>query len=164
MSDPANADGRVQPETVLDGEVAVRAAVGTNLGVTGWFEITAQRIADFAAATGDHEAAFLAISLSNKFLPEIVEVRGFAMGINYGTGSVRLGTPLRAGDRVRGRATLVDVADVNAGIQTTMLITVEAEAEAGSAGLEHEPCVIESLSRWMNPPAPDVRADTGGTR
>jgi acyl dehydratase len=135
--------------TVLDGETAVRAVVGSDLGITDWFEITPQRLADFVAATGDTDGAFFAISLSNMFLPQIVEVRGFALGVNYGTQTVRLGTPLRAGDRVRGRATLVDVAEVKAGIQTTMLITVETEA-----GDDREPCVIESLSRWMNPIEP----------
>lgn len=141
---------------VLDGEVAVRGAIGSELGVTDWFEITPQRLSDFVVATGDDDAAFFAISLSNMFLPQILEVRGFALGVNYGTQSVRLGTPLRAGDRVRGRATLLDVAEVKAGIQTTMLITVE--------GPKLEPCVIESLSRWMNPPAPDAQPDPGGAR
>ena len=135
--------------TVLEGEAAVRAAVGEDLGVTNWFEITPQRLADFVTATGDRDGAFFAISLSNMFLPQIVEVRGFALGVNYGTQTVRLGTPLRAGDRVRGRATLADVAEVKAGIQTTMLITVETES-----GGDREACVIESLSRWMNPIEP----------
>ncbi len=141
--------------SVLEGENGVRAAVHRDLGVTDWFEITAQRLADFVAATGDRDGAFLAISLSNMFLPQIVEVRGFALGVNYGTQTVRLGTPLRAGDRVRGRATLVDVAEVRAGIQTTMVITVETETgrETESGGAR-EPCVIESVSRWMNPIEP----------
>ena len=162
MSTPSADPQRQRAVTLLDGEAAVRAAVGADLGVTDWLEVTSPCLADFAAATGDEEAAYLAISLSNKFLPEIVEVRGFAMGVNYGTHAVRLGTPLRSGDRVRGRATLVDVAEVKAGIQTTMLITVEAEP--GSAGPDREPCVIESLSRWMNPPVADGQPETGGTR
>ena len=141
--------------TVLDGETAVRAAVGRDLGVTDWFDITGQRLADFVAATGDHDGAFFALSLSNMFLPQIVEVRGFALGVNYGTQAVRLGTPLRAGDRVRGRATLVDVAEVRAGIQTTMVITVETETgRETESGVDPEACVIESLSRWMNPIEP----------
>jgi hypothetical protein len=149
--------------TVLDGEAAVRSAVGTDLGVTEAFEITAQSLADFVSATGDEDAVFLAISLSNRFLPSIVEVRGFAMGVNYGTQSVCFGTPLRVGDRVRARATLLDVADVRHGIQTTMLITVEADPSSGDRP-DRAPCVIESLSRWMNPPAPEAEPDAGGSR
>ena len=135
--------------TVLDGEDAVRAAVGSELGTSEWFEVTAGRIADYVAATGDPGCAYFAVSLSNMFLPQIVEVRGYALGVNYGTQAVQLGTPLQAGDRVRGRASLVDVADVKAGIQTTMVIVIERDAVGGAAGVDA--CVIESLSRWMNP-------------
>ena len=39
--------------TVLDGEDAVRSAVGSELGTSEWFEVTAGRIADYVAATGD---------------------------------------------------------------------------------------------------------------
>ena len=140
--------------TVLDGEDAVRAAVGTHLGTSAWFEITDERVADYVAATGDPGCAYFAISLSNLFLPQIVEVRGYALGVNYGTQAVQLGTPLRAGDRVRGRADLVDVADVKAGVQTTMTIVIERDVEPAAAvedGDARSDCVIASLSRWMNP-------------
>jgi len=132
--------------TVLDGEAAVRAAIGTDLGASAPIDITAERIAKFAAATGSDDLTYLAISLSNLFLPEIVEVRGFAMGINYGTDTVRFGTPLVSGDRVRGRASLVDVIEVRGGIQTRMVITVSTDVDAAEPA-----CVIESLSRWLEP-------------
>lgn len=128
--------------TVLAGEAEVRAAVGSDLGTTEWIEVTGERLAQFAAATGDTDGAYFAISLSNMFLPRIVEVRGFAMGINYGTDAVQFGLPLAAGDRVRGTAKLIDVADVKGGIQTRMLVAVEVDG--GKPG-----CVIESLSRWL---------------
>ena len=136
-------------QTVLDGEDAVRAAVGSELGASDWFEVTESRIDEYVAATGDPACAYFAISLSNMFLPQIVEVRGYALGVNYGTQAVRLGAPLCAGDRVRGRASLVDVADVKAGIQTTMVIVIERERGGTEDGTDD--CVIESLSRWMNP-------------
>lgn len=120
----------------------MRAAVGSDLGTTEWIEVTGELLQRFAEATGDPDATYFAISLSNMFLPRIVEVRGFAMGINYGTDAVQLGSPLEPGDRVRGAAKLIDVADVNGGIQTRMLIAVEVDG--GKPG-----CVIESLSRWL---------------
>jgi len=132
--------------TVLDGEDEIRAAIGNDLGTTDWYDITAARIAAFVTATGDEEAAYLAVSLSNMFLPQIVEVRGFALGVNYGTQAVTFGVPLRDGDRVRGRATLVEVSEVNNGLQTLMVITVERDGASTD-----EQCVIESLSRWLNP-------------
>ncbi|MCU1396718.1 MAG: acyl dehydratase [Ilumatobacteraceae bacterium] len=147
-------------QTVLDGEDAVRAAVGMSLGTSEWFEITPARIDDYIAATGDPTRAYFAVSLSNMFLPQIVEVRGYSLGVNYGTQAVQLGAPLRAGDRVRGRASLVEVADVRDGIQTTMVITIERDGERDAPGPDDaETCVIESLSRWLNPAPPT--ASTG---
>ena len=136
------------PLNILDGDSAVRAAVGSELGVSAWYDITQQRIDDFVAATGDIDATYFAVSLSNMFLPQIVEVRGFALGVNYGTQAVQVGGRLSAGDRVRATVSLIDVADVPAGIQTTMVIAIERHESADS-----QSCVIESLSRWMNPTA-----------
>ncbi|HEY4331926.1 MAG TPA: hypothetical protein VGM78_05135 [Ilumatobacteraceae bacterium] len=129
-------------QTVLEGEDAVRAAIGSHLGTTDWFEITAARLQEFADATGDPDATYFAVSLSNMFLPQIVEVRGFAMGVNYGTETVRIGTAPLAGSRVRGRASLGDVIEVKGGIQTRMTVTVEVDGGEPA-------CVIESLSRWL---------------
>ena len=129
--------------TVLDGEAGVRAAVGSELGTTDWFEITEQGLLQFAESTGDPSGAYFAISLSNMFLPQIVEVRGFAMGVNYGTEAVHFGAPLQTGDRLRGSAALVDVIEVKGGIQTKMVITVDVEGGEPA-------CVIESLSRWLS--------------
>ena len=129
--------------TVLVGDRDVRAAVGRHLGYSDRLDISAARLNKFALATGDVDATYLAISLSNMFLPQIVEVRGFAMGINYGTGVVRFSSTLEAGARVRGGAELLAVDDVSGGIQTRMLITVEHDNGAPV-------CVIESISRWLN--------------
>ena len=128
--------------TVLHGEADVRAAVGNDLGTTEWSAVTQAHLDGFREATGDPAGTYLAISLSNMLLPQIVEVRGFSMGVNYGTDAVTFGEPLRAGDLIRGNARLVDVIDVKGGIQTTMIITVEV-ASRGPA------CTIQSLSRWL---------------
>ncbi len=129
--------------TVLVSEAGVRAAVGSNLGHSEWLEITHDRLALFEQATGDNASTYLSISLSNMFLPQIVEVQGFAMGINYGTDAVRFPVPIAAGMRVRGSASLLDVVEVRGGVQTRMLITIEQ--------VRGEPlCVIESISRWLH--------------
>ena len=149
-------------ETILNGIDEVRAAVGTHLGYSDWITITQDRVQRFADATGDHQwihvdveranagpfggpiaHGYLTLSLSNYFLPQIVSVEGFAMGINYGTGKVRFLSPVRVGARVRGGAELVSVDDVAGGIQTMMRITIELE------GSEKPACVIESLSRYL---------------
>ncbi len=83
-------------------------------------------------------------------LPQIVEVTGFAMGINYGTDAVTFGPTLQASDRVRASATLVEVTEVKRGIQTRMTISFEVlSARSNDADHAQPGCVIESVSRWL---------------
>lgn len=130
--------------TVLHGEDGLRGAIGSHLGYSDWLHVDAARLALFAEATGDPDATYIAISLSNMFLPQIVDVQGFAMGINYGAGVVRFPTALLAGMSVRGGASLQDMAEVKGGVQTRMMITID-EREGAPV------CTIESISRWLNP-------------
>lgn len=130
--------------TVLYGEDGLRSAIGTHLGYSDWLHVTPERLALFAQATGDADATYFAISVSNMFLPQIVDVQGFAMGINYGTDAVRFPTVLRPVMSLRGGATLDDMADVKGGVQTRMMITIEDREGAPV-------CTIESISRWLTP-------------
>jgi len=149
-------------QTVLSGIDDVKAAVGRHLGTSDWLEITQARIDQFAEATGDHQwihvdperaaagpfgttiaHGYLTLSLSNALLPEIVEVQGVSMGINYGVGKVRFPAPVPVGSRIRASAELVAADEVPGGVQTTVLITVELEDSDKPA------CVIESLSRYL---------------
>ncbi len=148
--------------TVFEDLEAVRGGVGQHLGYSDWLEITQDRVDLFAEATGDHQwihvdpvravagpfgapiaHGYLTLSLSNLFLPEIVEVRGISAGVNYGADKIRYPAPVVVGARVRGGAELVAVTDVAGGIQTTMRITIEIEGSAKPA------CVIESISRYL---------------
>ena len=130
-------------QTVFTSLGEVRAAVGQRLGVSDWLEISQDHLDRFAAATGVPDHGFLALALTNLFLPQIVEVRGASLGVNYGTGTVRCPTPLLAGNRVRGAAELVACDEIPGGVQTTILITVEVD------GADQPACVVESLSRWL---------------
>jgi acyl dehydratase len=130
-------------QTVFDSLDEVRAAVGRHLGTSDWLEITPERLDRFAAATGDRDHGYLALALTNLFLPEIVEVRGASLGVNYGTASVRFRAPLLVGSRVRGTAELMACDEIPGGVQTTIRITVEVE------GAGHPACVVDSLSRWL---------------
>jgi acyl dehydratase len=129
--------------TVFTSLDEVRAAVGRPLGASDWLAITQDHLDRFAAATGDPGHCYLALALTNLFLPQIVEVRGASLGVNYGTGAVRFPAPLRAGSRLRGTAELVACAEVAGGVQTTIRITVEVD------GGREPACVVESLSRWL---------------
>jgi acyl dehydratase len=128
--------------TILDGEAGLRAAVGQHLGYSDWLIISGEQLQQFTAATGDPDATYLAVGLSNLFLPQIVTVEGFAMGINYGTEAVRLAVALNPGDRVRGGARLNAVTEIKGGVQSSMSIVVETDAD-------EIVCSIESISRWL---------------
>lgn len=67
------------------------------------------------------------MSLSNMFLPQIVEVTDVSMGINYGTDSVRFPAPVVVGTRIRAGAELIAVTDITNGVQTTIRITIETD-------------------------------------
>ncbi len=148
--------------TTLNGPDDVRANVGKHLGYSEWITVDQDRVNLFADATGDHQwihvdveraasgpfgapiaHGYLTLSLSNYFLPQIVEVQGFSAGVNYGVHKVRFPSPVKVGSRVRAGAELAAVSEVTGGLQTTIVITVEVEGSPKPA------CVIDSLSRWL---------------
>ena len=149
--------------TTIDGLDALRSAVGRDLGTSEWLEITQDRVDTFAEATGDHQwihvdperaraespfggpiaHGYLTMSLTNLFLPQVVEVTGISAGVNYGTDKVRFPAPVPVGARVRGQVTLTEAVDVAGGVQTTMTITVELD------GSDRPACVVEAISRWL---------------
>jgi acyl dehydratase len=150
-------------QTIFHSLDEVRGAVGKPLGVTDWLEVTQDRVDRFAEATGDRQwihvdverarrespyggpiaHGFLTLAITNLFMPQLVEVRGVAMGLNYGTGKVRFPAPVPVGSLIRGSGELVACDEVAGGIQTTIRITVEVEGSAKPA------CVVDSLSRWL---------------
>src|SRR3989337_4165106 len=106
----------------------LRACVGAEVAVSDWVMVTQERIDQFAQATGDHQwihvdperakrgpfgktiaHGYLTQSLVNLFLPQIVQVRGIAMGINYGADRLRFPAPVAVGAKVRAGAELLEV-------------------------------------------------------
>lgn len=148
--------------TVFKTPADLRAAVGQHLGYSDWLEITQDRINLFADATGDHQwihvdperaksgpfgtciaHGYLTLSLVNLFMPQIVEVRGIRMGVNYGVDKVRFPAPVPVGSRLRGGGELIAAEDVKGGaVQATVRITVEIE------GKERPACVVDTISRY----------------
>ena len=148
--------------TVFDTPAALLDAIGTDLGATEWMEITQERIDQFAEATGDHQwihvdpekaangpfgstiaHGYLTLALTNLFLPQLVEVHGISMGVNYGVNKVRFPAAVPVGARVRGSAALSDATAIEGGVQTVITVTVEIEGGTKPA------CVVESISRWI---------------
>jgi len=124
--------------------------VGRELEPSPWFEITQERVNQFAEATNDHQFihvdperaaktpfggpiahGFLSLSLlsylnaQSAILPE-----GLAMGINYGSDKVRYLMPVRVGKRIRSRQKILEVSEKNPGqwlVKTAVTVEVEDE-------------------------------------
>ena len=148
--------------TVFATPAELKNAIGAQLGVSDWLEITQQRIDQFAEATGDHQwihvdperakdgpfgktiaHGYLTQSLVNHFLPQIVEVQGISMGVNYGADRVRFPAPVPVGSRLRGSAELIKAEDTKDGaVQAVVRVTVEIE------GSDRPGCVIDTISRY----------------
>ena len=148
--------------TIFESPNELPKAVGQHLGHSDWLEITQERIDLFAEATGDHQwihvdperakdgpfgaciaHGYLTQSLVNAFLPQIVEVRGIAMGVNYGADRVRFPAPVPVGSRIRGSGELISAEPTkDAAIQAVVRVTVEIE------GSERPGCVIDTISRY----------------
>ena len=133
---------------------SLEARVGTEIGVSRWFEITQARINAFADATEDWqfihvdpEAAkatpfggtiahgFLTVSLLSAMAYDAIpRVQGVAMGVNYGFEKLRFVSPVRAGSRIRGRFRLEGlIARTAVERQLRYAVTVEIEGEAKPA-------------------------------
>jgi len=148
--------------TVFEKPADLKNAVGQPLGRSGWLEITQPRIDGFADATDDHQwihvdperarsgpfgaciaHGYLTLSLVNRFLPEIVEVRGISMGVNYGADRIRFPAPVPVGSRIRGSAELLEVEHTRDGaVQAKIRVTVEIE------GRDRPACVVDTISRY----------------
>ena len=130
----------------LEGRDGLNEAVGTIVGPGAWLEVDDARLDDWRSAIGE-PSPYLALSLTNLFLPQLIEVTGFEAGVNYGADGVRFGEPLLAGDRVRARAEPTSVNEVAGGVQVAIRITVEVDGRDAPA------VVVDSLSRFLDGPS-----------
>jgi acyl dehydratase len=145
---------------VFNGVDELRAAAGSHLGVSDWITIDQSQIDTFADATLDHQwihideeraktgpfgrtiaHGFLTLSLLSHLVSQTFRIEGTKMGVNYGLNRVRFTSPVSVGSKVRGDVELVDVADIEGGVQMTTKVTVEIE------GSERPALVAEWLTR-----------------
>ena len=139
----------------------LKGAVGTEVGVSDWMEITQNRINKFAEATGDEQwihidverakkespfggpiaHGYLTLSLAPVLLPQVVISTGFKMGVNYGCNKVRFMSPVPVGANLRLGVKLLGVDDIAGGVQSTYELTFETEGAAKPS------CVAEVIFR-----------------
>ncbi len=107
----------------------LQGCVGSEIGVSRWFEIDQKRIDAFADVTEDwqflhvdpEQAAktpfgstiahgFLTLSMLSACAYDAVpRLEGVAMGVNYGFDKVRFVAPVKAGSRVRAKFKLLSI-------------------------------------------------------
>lgn len=150
------------PITQIESIAALGNYAGKEVGVSDWFEVSQERIDQFAEASEDRQwihidperaarespfkttiaHGFLTLSLLSVLARLAISVDGVRMGINYGLNRVRFVSPVPAGARIRGRFTLATVEEIKGGVQLTWNVTVECE------GSEKPCCAAEWLVRY----------------
>ena len=138
------------------------AAQGSQLGPTDWLEVTQERVNLFADATDDHQwihvdperaangpfggtiaHGLLTLSLLPHFTHQLYTVDNIAMAVNYGYNNVRFITPVRVGSKIRARAEIAKVDQLDGAVQATVPVTVEIE------GSDKPAAVAESIVRFI---------------
>ena len=151
--------------TGLDG---LKSLAGRDLGHSSWLEITQERVDTFADATGDHQwihvdverakagpfggpiaHGYLTLSMVNLFLPELLTVEQFSMGVNVGLDKVRFPAPVPVGSRVRARGEIVAASEEKGGVQVTVRVTVERDLTSDRGADAKPACVADTVSRFF---------------
>jgi acyl dehydratase len=75
-------------------------------------------------------------------LPQIMQVKGVKMGVNYGANKIRFPSPVPVGSKLRAGAALAEIEDVAGGVQVTLDVTFEIDGGAKPV------CVAQILLRY----------------
>ena len=148
---------------VIKNPNALKEFVGREIGVTEWFRVTQERIAEFAEATEDRQwihvdparakrespygstiaHGFLTLSLVSHFLKEAVHLQGgVRLAVNYGLNRVRFPAAVLSDTRIRARIGLLSFKELPDFVETTYAITVENE------NADKPSCVAEWVVRY----------------
>ena len=134
-----------------DALAAQQALVGTETGISNWITVDQKMIDAFAEVTFDDQwihvdperaaretpfggtiaHGFLTLSLGSRFVYDCFPpLPGQVMGINYGFNKLRFLSPVKAGSRVRGRFTLLEIQKRKATeLLRTNAFTIEIEGQ-----------------------------------
>ena len=145
----------------------MQSRVGEQTSQSEWFEVTQERINDYADVSMDHQWIHVDVDRANKESPfgapiahgnltlaimshlpmasvaEGPKVEGQKLGINYGFDRIRFPSPVPVGTLIRATSTLKRVELKGGMLETMNEIVVEAQ------GTEKPVCVAESLGRMV---------------
>lgn len=147
---------------IFNGFDELRAAVGTEIGVSEWIEVTQDRINKFADATGDEQwihvdqdrakaempggktiaHGLLSLSLAPMFMRSVMGLKGLKSTLNYGADRIRYLSPVPAGSKLRGRVSIAEAEDVPPnGLRVHYRVVIEIE------GGQRPACVAELIGQ-----------------
>ena len=141
----------------------LRKRLGEEIAVSDWFELSQDRISQFAETTEDRQwihvdparaarespygttiaHGFLTLSMISVLLRSAIRLPSLRMGINYGLNRVRFMAAVPSGARIRGRFVPADIQDVEGGYQVAWKITIERD------GGDRPCCVAEWIVRYL---------------
>jgi acyl dehydratase len=150
--------------TVIEGLAGLKGQAGKELGTSEWQKLAFEDIVRFADATGDHQwihvdrerikkespfgapiaHGYFSLSRIAGLFFQVVQVKGFALVVNYGLNKVRFPSPLKEGARYRLALKLAEVSEVKGGVEGIFHATVEIEGEPKPA------CAAEVVFRFLN--------------
>ena len=151
-------------QVTVNGIEDLQALLGKEVGPTDWREVSQEDIDLFARLSGDDqwihvdveraktESPFgttvahgnLTLSMIDGLRRDLIESKGFKLGVNYGWNKVRFPAPVPAGSKVRAKAEVTSVDEVGGGwYQVVTKFTVEVE------GGDKPVCVGESVGRAL---------------
>ena len=125
---------------------------GRKLGPTEWQPMTQDAVNRFADLTNDHNFihvdperarqtpfrgtiahGFLTLSMLGPISQQLVVVEDAATSINYGLNKVRFPSAMPVGAEFRGHGEVVDVTEIDGGVQLTAAFTIEVKGAARPA-------------------------------
>lgn len=125
---------------------------GRKLGPTEWQPMTQDAVNRFADLTNDHNFihvdperarqtpfrgtiahGFLTLSMLGPISQQLVVVEDAATSINYGLNKVRFPSAMPVGAEFRGHGEVVDVTQIDGGVQLTAAFTIEVKGAARPA-------------------------------
>ena len=152
----------MQPH-VVDDLQSLKNLAGQEIGVSDWFAVTRDRIAQFAEATEDRQwihldqaraskespygttiaHGFLTLSLISHFLKSAIQIQSdVRFAVNYGLNRVRFPAAVRADSRIRARVVLLGLKELSDSVEAVYGVTIECELP------EKPACVAEWIVRY----------------
>ncbi|OKO89013.1 dehydratase [Bradyrhizobium sp. NAS80.1] len=146
---------------IFNGFDELKAAVGTEVGVSDWIEITQERINKFADATCDEQwihvdqeraraempggktiaHGLLSLSMAPMFIREVMGLKGLKNTLNYGADRIRYLAPVPSGSRLRGRVGIAEAEEVPPnGLRVSYRLVIEID------GGQRPACVAELIA------------------